>query len=796
MKFSRKILIFAFIVLPVLLVTAYSYWHIKKDTVNRVYEERRSLASLSASVLKEKFDRLKDISLSFSTRPVLCRYVDGQKWNDAISVMKQVPVDFPYITHVLITDTAGTLMADVPSSPALKGKNYAQQDWYKGLTKNWRPYLSEVYKRSTTPRNIVTALALPVKDEAGKIRGILVLQVDISELLEWSKEVSIGNSGFVYVVDQNGHIAINPQYAETDSVIDYSSVPVVQKALSGQKNVEILYNPIAKENRLTAYEQIPGYGWAVIVQQEATAALSGNSSLRVLFILYAVIILFALVSAYFITREMGRRKKTEENLLQTTSRLSLATRAGGVGIWEWDIVNNKLSWDDQMYRLYGITAAMFSGAYEAWVQGLHPEDIERGNNEIQAAIRGEKEFDTEFRVVWPDSSIHYIRGIANVERDAGGKALRMIGTNWDITESKQAEGTLQNTLKEVSDYKFALDESAIVAITDPKGIINYVNDNFCKISGYSREELIGQDHRIISSGFHPKEFIRDLWVTIANGKIWRGDLKNRAKDGTYYWVDTTIIPFLNNQGKPYQYVAIRAEITQRKKAEEQLLRVNQELEAFTYSVSHDLRAPLRGIVGFTSILEEDYSSKLDDEARRITSVIKNSTTKMGHLIDDLLAFSRMGRQEIIKTGIHTSVMVKEMIAELNRQHKGHPVEWVVHPLPDVKGDINLIRQVWVNFISNAVKYSGKNEKPCIEIGSFTKDGQTVFFVKDNGVGFDKQYGDKLFKVFQRLHSADEFEGTGVGLAIVEKIISKHGGKVWAEGEVNKGASFYFSLPTG
>ena len=219
----------------------------------------------------------------------------------------------------------------------------------------------------------------------------------------------------------------------------------------------------------------------------------------------------------------------------------------------------------------------------------------------------------------------------------------------------------------------------------------------------------------------------------------------------------------------------------------------KELEAFSYSVSHDLRAPLRGIIGFTTILEEEYSKGLGDEAKRITSIIKANTMKMGLLIDDLLTFSRMARQDITKVNVDTNQLVKEAVNEIGIK-ANKDIDWVIHPLPVTTGDPNAMRQVWINLISNAIKYSGKETRPRIEIGSFFKDGETVYFVKDNGVGFDQQYAGKLFKVFQRLHSGYEFEGTGVGLAIVEKIISKHGGKVWAEAEKDKGANFYFSLP--
>ncbi len=442
--------------------------------------------------------------------------------------------------------------------------------------------------------------------------------------------------------------------------------------------------------------------------------------------------------------------------------------------------------------------------------GYHPKEFIR---DLWVTIANGQIWKGELKNKAKDGTIYWVDTTIVPFLNEEGKPYQYVAIRADITERKQAEEEIKNTLKEISDYKYALDESSIVAITDQKGIIKHVNDNFCKISKYSAGELIGQDHRIINSGHHPKEFIRNLWVTIANGKIWKGELKNKAKDGTIYWVDTTIVPFLNEEGKPYQYVAIRADITERKRGagkiielnrslEEKIIqrtvelkKSNEELEAFTYSVSHDLRAPLRAIIGFTSILEEDYGSKLDEEAKRITSVIRGNTLRMGTLIDDLLAFSRMGKQELIKTRIDTSAMVHEIVDEMMQHNRtGRTVTWNIQPLPAVNADMNTIRQVWINLVSNSIKYSGNKDQPHIEIGSHKKNGQVEFYVKDNGVGFDEQYKSKLFKVFQRLHSPEEFEGTGVGLALVEKIVSKHGGKVRAEAKINEGASFYFSLP--
>lgn len=374
-------------------------------------------------------------------------------------------------------------------------------------------------------------------------------------------------------------------------------------------------------------------------------------------------------------------------------------------------------------------------------------------------------------------------------------------------ERKRTEGFI----KELRDVKFALDQSTIVAITDKKGNITYVNEAFCKISKYAENELLGQNHRIINSGYHSHEFFVSMWKTIGHGSVWKGEIKNRAKDRTLYWVDTTIVPFLDENGKPYQYIAIRHDITARKCIEEenlqlntelekrvkdrtaQLKAANKELEAFAYSVSHDLRAPLRGIDGFGQALLEQYKDQLDEQGKHYLNRVRENSQRMGHLIDDMLKLSQLTRGEMHFEAIDLSALVKTIIRELQETEPERQVMCMIADGVTGRGDKHLLQVVLQNLLDNAWKYTSKNQSARIEFGMVEHDGEMAYFVKDDGSGFDMKYAGKLFTPFQRLHGITEFDGTGVGLATVARIIHRHGGKIWAQAEIEKGATFYFTL---
>ncbi|MCC2679654.1 MAG: sensor signal transduction histidine kinase [Pseudobdellovibrio sp.] len=355
--------------------------------------------------------------------------------------------------------------------------------------------------------------------------------------------------------------------------------------------------------------------------------------------------------------------------------------------------------------------------------------------------------------------------------------------------------------------KSAIDEAAIVAITDQKGTITYVNKKFCAISKYTQEELLGQNHRIINSGYHSKEFFVDMWKTIANGHTWEGEVRNRAKDGTYYWVNTTIVPFMNDQGKPVQYVSVRYEITERKLAEEKLkvyakkLEVsNQELQDFASVAAHDLQEPLRKILSFADRLQTKAKDELRVETVDYLNRIQSSAQRMRVLINDLLTYSRVTTKAQPFVKVDLNQVLNDVVSDLEvrLEQSGGTVK--IDPLPTIDADATQMRQLFQNLISNALKFVPADRKPDVAVTSQLLNGSPLgqpacqITVTDNGIGFEEKYLDRIFTIFQRLHGRHEYEGTGIGLAVCRKITDRHGGILTATSRVGEGSSFIITLP--
>lgn len=381
-----------------------------------------------------------------------------------------------------------------------------------------------------------------------------------------------------------------------------------------------------------------------------------------------------------------------------------------------------------------------------------------------------------------------------------------------IEHSEQALRESEERLRLVLDT--ALD--AVITI-DERGAVMSWNKEAEKIFGWSRDEIVGRNlaETIIPARYREaherglKHFLATQEGPVLNRRI---EIPAVRREGPEFPVELAVIPI--RLGGRFVFSAFVRDITERKKAEEEirglnanlerrvvertreLAAANEELEAFAYSVSHDLHAPLRSLDGFVQLLRRNSASVLNESGRQCLDLISNAARQMGVLIDDLLAFSRMGRTEMRRTRVNMDQLVAEVIAEMGGDTEGRQIEWKIQALPEAEADRPMLKLVWVNLISNAVKYTRQRERAVIEISGRQSSPDTLeYMVRDNGAGFDMGYVGKLFRVFERLHDASEFEGAGIGLANVHRIVTRHGGRTWAEGKVNEGATFYFTLPS-
>ena len=619
---------------------------------------------------------------------------------------------------------------------------------------------------------------------------------------------------------------------------------------------------------------------------------------------------------------LNRSDEKRQQSAQADARLAAIVESSQDAIVSKDLRGIVTSWNRGAEQLFGYSAAEMIGRP---ITKLFPPDRVQEEGEILRRIRNGERVES-----FETTRLHKLGRLLDVAvtisplKDSNRIVIGASKIARDISERKHAQTqlqasleTTQRALKDLADQKFALDQHAIVAVTDVQGTITYANDKFCEISQYSREELIGNNHRILNSGYHSREFFQHMYRTISNASVWHGEIKNRGKDGTYYWVDTTITPLLSAVGKPQQYVAIRTDITQRKQAEqalqrqaevldqsqvivremdgrirlwtkgmerlygytrsqavgeishellhtefpkpmaeiekelresgiwqgdlvhhhrngarlhaaslwimqeeeggiplvietnndmteraqaqaaltkqaEELARSNRDLEQFAYAASHDLQEPLRAVTGCMQLFKARYEGKFDARGDEFISHAVDGASRMQKLIDDLLAFSRVGTRGVEFQPVNCGKAVENALKNLSISIRENQAIIECSELPMVSGDLPQLSLLFQNLVGNALKFHGPGP-PHIYIRARQEEKMWVISVRDNGIGIEPQYFERIFVIFQRLHTRAEYPGTGMGLALCKRIVERHGGRIWVESEMGKGTTFSFTL---
>lgn len=512
-----------------------------------------------------------------------------------------------------------------------------------------------------------------------------------------------------------------------------------------------------------------------------------------------------------ILKDITEQKNHNLQLLERERYYQLALKGADLGTWDWHINSGAVRFNERWTEMLGYLPHEIGNHVSDWDQLIHADDFPYVEETLQDHLDGKTDFyETEHRVKHKSGTWVWVLNRGRVvDRDEEGRPVRVSGTYMDISHRKKIELENFKLTHELEEFKAAINSASIVSITDVKGVIQYANENFQEISQFSQQELLGKRHSVVNSGFHPRSFWVDMWKTISRGKTWRAEVKNKRKDGEYYWVDTFVMPLKNMEGVITGYLSIRNDISQRKQGEEELKLAlekakesDQLKSAFLANFSHEIRTPLNAIMGFSELLETHQLS----DVRRNTfyRLIRQRGQDLLEIINNTLELAKLEAGNArpcdvegnVQELLEKVVLVGKGLAGFTT-HKKVPI-YIQNKLSGrenkIIADFVQLNQVLTNLLSNALKFTDSGS---IELGCFQSEpGQLVFFVADTGIGIPREKHTEIFKAFQQagpeIHQ--RYGGSGLGLAICSRIVERWGGRLWVDSTLGKGSTFYFTLP--
>ncbi|MES2513153.1 MAG: PAS domain S-box protein [Bacteroidota bacterium] len=488
-------------------------------------------------------------------------------------------------------------------------------------------------------------------------------------------------------------------------------------------------------------------------------------------------------------------KAKEEKIHHTLIQLNEAQHLSQIGSWEWVVATNTVTWTDELYRIYGRNKDTFESNFENFIACIHPEERDYVNSIIQSAYVNKEAFKFSHRIIRPDGTECFLDCKGNVYLSDDGTLLRMTGTAQDVTELKKAEERIVQLAAIVESSN-----DAIISKTTDSYITSW-NKQAEKLFGYTEQEVLGQHISFLFPPGQVKEEDEIIAKVVGEGKpLINYESERRRKDGSTVSISATISPIKDPSGKVIGISKIARDITEKKLAEEQLKKYtivleqkNKESEQFAYITSHDLQEPLRTITNYIGLFHDDYKGQLDEKADIYIKFISNASRRMQTLISDLLEYTRIENDKEA-TNIDFSILVEEIVADLGKTIEDNKATIIFDTLPVMEGYFSRFKSLFQNLIANGIKFRKADTHPVITITAKDMGSEWLFEIKDNGIGIEEIYHEKIFMMFQRLHARDEYHGTGIGLAHCKKIVELRGGKIWVESQPGTGSSFFFLLP--